>query len=107
MRIRGRGTTGTPSTEGELDQGAVASQDDVRPIMTNVSDLAGRSAQPPADALLWRVQGLHNEVACYAVAADTGVVSASQPIATTTSWSPSLTRPSPQLLNARQFSARV
>ena len=35
---------------------------------------ANPSAQPPADALLWRVQGRHHEVVCYVVAVDAGVV---------------------------------
>jgi glycosyltransferase involved in cell wall biosynthesis len=39
-----------------------------------VSDPADPAAQPPDDALLWRVQGQHHEVVCYVVAADTGVV---------------------------------
>jgi hypothetical protein len=32
------------------------------------------TAQPPADALFWRVQGVHQEVVCYVVAAEGGVV---------------------------------
>jgi hypothetical protein len=39
-----------------------------------VSDPDNASTQPPADALLWRVEGLHHEVVCYVVASDTGVV---------------------------------
>ena len=41
---------------------------------TGVIDPANASAQPPADALLWRVQGQHHDVVCYVVAADAGVV---------------------------------
>ena len=63
-----------PRRRGEREQsrelvGARRKADNAR-----VSDPAGPGAQPPADALLWRVQGLHHEVVCYAVAADTGVV---------------------------------
>jgi hypothetical protein len=72
-----------------------------------VRDPANASAQPPDDALLWRVQGLHHEVVCYVVAADAGGCSALRAMARTTfSWL-SPTRRLPTRLNARQFSARA
>ena len=37
-----------------------------------MSDPADPAAQPPGDALLWRVQGQHHDVVCYVV--DAGVV---------------------------------
>ena len=43
--------------------------------MTDRSAMSNDSnGRPPADAPLGRVQGLHHEVVCYVVAADTGVV---------------------------------
>ena len=59
--------------------------DDVRPIMIYVSDPAGPAAQPPVDALLWRVHGLHHEIVCYAVVPTLKSSSASQRTATTNS----------------------